>query len=262
MTRPSTSAWSSRRGSLPEHEIRIGTAPGGETVDEAIEQLQRPFLLLVENEESDRSFIEAVATPQYRGRLARMFRRGWLVFRSRGGISGIKPMIAQTLKDFPGDGRRMFAVFDSDAPAPGKPHAQARKVVEACRQNGIVFRMLARRAIENYLTRGALTAWANTQSAGVAELQSKIEALYGDWFGERPERRHHFEMKKGFDGMVPRDPIYEGLPAAVEKDLSKGLGSDVAKAFGTGELREVDLRDEGAWDELSEMIESLVRRMR
>lgn len=41
-----------------EREIRIGPAPGGVGAEEAIEQLERPFLLLLENEESEGAWDE------------------------------------------------------------------------------------------------------------------------------------------------------------------------------------------------------------
>lgn len=245
-----------------DHEIWIGAGPVCVTIDDAIEVLERPFLVFVEDEESDRWFIEAVATPQHRDRLRRMYRRGWLSFRSQAGISRIERMIQQNLREHPDEGWRMFAVFDSDAPAANEPSRDARSARNGCERTGVAFRMLARRAIENYLTRAALDAWAKSQPSGIDELQAKIEVLYGTWFEERPERRHHFLMKKGFKEMSPRHTIYSTVPGMVEKKLKDGFGSNVAKAFATDEIREVDLRGEGAWDELSEMIEALVRRMR
>jgi hypothetical protein len=245
-----------------EREILIGPRPGATAIEDAIEQLERPFFVLVEDEESDRSFIVAVSTPQHRARLLRMHQRGWLVFRSQGGISKIARMIRQRLQDFPDDKGRMFALFDSDAPAPGEPSGDARDARDACVQTGITFRMLARRSIENYLTRAALTVWANVQAARIDELKAKIEALYGDWFDKQPERRHHFHMKGGLQKMRPRRPLYDGISPDIERKLSHGFGPDLAQAFAMDGLREVDLRSEGSWDELSEMVEALVRSMR
>jgi hypothetical protein len=61
---------------------------------------------------------------------------------------------------------------------------------------------------------------------------------------------------------LPLHAIYGHVPDNVKTYLHNGFGSAVKQAFGFGEIREVDLRAEGAWDELSEMIEALVRSMR
>lgn len=62
--------------------------------------------------------------------------------------------------------------------------------------------------------------------------------------------------------MMSSDSIYGGVPQNVREQLRQGLGSQLSTAFTPDQLREVDLREEGAWDELSEIIEALVRSMR
>ncbi|MCC6556730.1 MAG: hypothetical protein IT372_27530 [Polyangiaceae bacterium] len=245
-------------------EIHLGA--GGVLVDEAIHRLRRPFLLFLEDETSDRAFIEAVATPPYRDHLRKMRERGWLEFRSRGGITNILKLLDTDLDEFPGDTWRMFVLFDSDAQEPGEPHRDARDVKARCEGLGVRYWMLTRRATENYLTRPALEGWADREANAVA-LRRCVETLYDEWFNARPERRHHFHMKKGFEAMrphrsMPHSPTYQGVPPHVEHRLSKGLGSNLFKAFMGDEIRESDLRAEGAWDELSAGIEALIRSMR
>ena len=122
--------------------------------------------------------------------------------------------------------------------------------------------MLARRSIENYLTRHALTVWADAQASKADVLRGRIAILYGQWFDARPERRNHFRMKEGFQKMTPAHAIYREAPEDVRKQLQQGFGTQLSTAFTSDQPREVDLRDEGAWDELSEMIEALLRSMR
>ncbi len=244
-----------------EHEIYVGKGAGCVSIDDTIDRLGRPFLLFLEDEQSDRSFLESVASTSHRDRLRQMHQRGWIAFRSHGGISKIKKLLTQELEEFPEDNWRMFAIFDSDAPAPGKPHRDASELAQECTKRRVPHRMLGRRSIENYLTRRALEGWAEEQPNSDA-IRGRIEALYGDSFNQRPERRHHFSMKKGFKGMSPLDPIYDGVPENIKRSLQGGLGTEVSGAFTPDFVRELDLREEGAWDELSEMIEALIRSMR
>lgn len=242
-----------------DSEIRVGD--GGVAINEALERLDRPFLVFMENSESDRTFLEAVAATPYRKRLQEMYRKGWLTYSSLGGVSYIRAMITSMLKEFPSDAPRMFAIFDSDAPAPREPGSEPSKVAAFCEVQGVSYRMLKRRESENYLTCNALKDWSSRQSQpGV--MQERVELLYGEWFSERIERRHHFDMKKGFKKMSSLHSIYGQVPPHVVSRLHNGFGSEVKQAFGLGEIREFDLRAEGAWDELSEVIEALVRSMR
>jgi hypothetical protein len=242
-----------------DHEICLGA--GGITADEAIPRLRRPFLLFLEDEKSDRAFVEGVSAPPYRDHLRKARERGWVEFRSHGGIGKMPALISNELDEFPGDAWRTFALFDSDAAEPGDLSADARNIKKRCEEHGVRYWMLTRRAIENYLTRRALETWS-TGEPGAVELRGAIEALYGEWFNARPERRHHYHMKKGFKGMTPLRSMYEGLPHDVKKRLDTGIRGDLFTVFMSDEIRESDLRAEGAWDELSTGIEALIRSMR
>lgn len=244
-----------------DHEIHVGAGAACISVEDAVKRLGRPFLLFLEDERSDRAFLESVAPTLHRDRLREMHQRGWLEFRSHGGVSQIKALLTRALEEFPEDRWRMFAIFDSDAPAPGEPARTPCAVARECAERGVLHRMLRRRAIENYLTRRALEYWADEQHNSGAQ-RARIEVLYGDSFNQRPERRHHFSMKVGFHAMAPLHAIYDGIPESIKRSLQNGLGPEVSRAFKPDFMREIDLRDEGAWDELSEMVEALVRSMR
>jgi hypothetical protein len=181
-----------------DSEIRVGE--GGTSIEEALDLLGRPFLVFIENSESDRDFIEAVASTHYREHLVRWYRKGWLTYSSLGGVTYIPSMIEDKLKNFPSDVPRMFAIFDSDAPASREPGENPRNVSIFCENRGVSYRMLERRESENYLTHTALKDWSNRQSHP-GPMQERVGLLYGEWFSERTERRHHFDMKKGFAGM-------------------------------------------------------------
>lgn len=251
-----------REPARAENEIRIGASAGCMPIDKALERLGRAFLLFLENDRSDRAFLESVASPPHRQRLQIMRTKGWIEFRSRSGISDIKKLIADELNEFPGDAGRMFAIFDSESEDPEKPHKDASDLTTYCEQTRVLHRRLARRAIENYLTRPALVVWADANETKADTLRGRIETLHGEWFRARPARRHHFHMKKGFSGMSLNHEMYSDLPERVKKSLREGLGSDVSKAFTSDQPREVDLRADGSWDELGPMIEALVESMR
>ncbi len=242
------------------YELRVEAESAGGSLDvpRAIERLERPFVLVVENDRSDRRFLEAVAPDECKDRLRELMQRSWLQCRARDGITGIPKLIADGLRDTPGEHDRFYAVFDSDAEAPGSPRGENQKQREACQALGVRHHMLARRTIENYLTRAALTAWMKDQRH-LDRHSARVEALYGDWCAERPARRHHFHMKGGLRKMAPRHAHYDGMPRDVEQVLLDGFGDLVSEAFEVSTLRENDLRDEGSWDELSGLVRDILR---
>lgn len=48
----------------------------------------------------------------------------------------------------------------------------------------------------------------------------------------------------------------------IEGKLKEGFGPDVYRAFVSERIHEAELRDEGAWEELSGMMTALMRSMR
>jgi len=227
-------------------------------VQRAIERLERPFVLVVENDHSDRRFLEAVAPDECKDRLRELMRKSWLQCRARDGKRGIPKLIADGLSDTLGEAERFYVVFDSDLEAPGLLRAENQKVREACEALGVRHHMLARRTIENYLTRPALMGWVKRQENDAAGHTARVDALYGDWCAERPSRRHHYFMKRGLKNMA-RGAQYEGIPHDLEQTLLAGFGNAVTEAFDVAPLRENDLRDEGSWDELSDLVRDVLR---
>lgn len=252
-----------------EHELLVDSSGEREahlSVSDAITTLGLPFIVCVENEESDRAFIECVASEINRRRLRELLRHGWVVFRSLGGISKIPTLIDTVLRDDSGARRRLFAVFDSDARGPAEPHNEAVKTDRACESRGVERRMLGRRAIENYLPRRAIEEWARAdeQKAMTRTHLDRIEALYHPWFDARA-RRHHFDMKRGFGNLAGLHAIYDGcvgLDTALRARLTNGFGGELATAFRPEWVREEDLRAEQSWDEVSELIERILVRAR
>lgn len=241
------------------YELRVEAqaADGAVDVVRAIERLERPFVLVVENDRSDRRFLEAVAPDEAKGRLRFLLQRSWIQCHARDGLTGIPKLIEDGLRDTPGEVDRFFAIFDSDAEAPDAPRSENRRQGEACDALGVQHRMLARRMIENYLTRPAIEAWVKAQPR-VDRHSARLDALYGGWCAERPERRHYFHMKDGLKSMT-RGPQYAGIPGDVERALTDGFGRDVATAFGEYGVLEHDLRAEGSWDELSSLVRDVLR---
>lgn len=243
------------------YELRVEAKAldGAMDVQHAVERLERPFVLVVENDRSDRRFLEAVAPDECRARLRLLLERSWLLCRSRGGVSEIPKLIEDTLRDAPGETDRLYAMFDSDSEEPGKPRPENRRQGEACAKLGVRHHILTRRTIENYLTRPALIVWMKSSDrAQLDRDSSRVDALYGDWCAERPERRHHFHMKGGL-GKMTRGSQYEGIPLGVERALREGFGDLVTNALDPETLRENDLRDEGSWDELSALVRDILR---
>ncbi len=257
-------AWSEEAEVLSPsaHEIYVTTRGGSGALglDAALEVLSRPFVVLVEDDRSDRAFLEAVARETHSQTLADFVRKAWLDFRSRGGIDRIPSIAEDILRDTPGDAWRLFAVFDSDADAPGQPSLAARNTLANCEGKGIRTHVLQRRAAENYLSRRVLTCWVEATSQRAKSHQRRLETLYGPFFESLPARRHHFHMKGGLDKMTPGD-LYVPIPEDVKRALKQGFGADLTEAFESPELSGADLREDGSWDELSGLIHDLMRHV-
>jgi hypothetical protein len=257
-------AWSEETEVLSPsaHEVRVAARGASSALgpDAAREVLSRPFVVLVEDDRSDRAFLEAVARETHSQTLAEFVRKAWLDFRSRGGIERIPTIAEDVLRDTPGDVWRLFAVFDSDGDAPGQRSRDARNALARCEAMGIRAHVLQRRATENYLPRHALAQWVGATPQRSQSHQRRLETLWGPFFESLPARRHHFHMKGGMNKMT-LGALYLPVPEDVKRVLNQGFGADLTEAFETSELRAADLREDGSWDELSGLIHELMRHV-
>lgn len=150
---------------------------------DALEVLCSPVRVYVENEENDRNFLLAFASTAQRARLEAAQRRGWLVWHSGGGASGVAlaaQMVAKQARNAPAAIWRVMVVMDSDAVEPGKPGRSATKAAKhlevATRALGLAPAhfgvVLRRREAENYIPARDLVKHLDSNGDAGAEISA------------------------------------------------------------------------------------------
>jgi hypothetical protein len=229
---------------------------------------EKPLTILVENRDSDRAFLLAVAPPMWRQRMREMEESGALYFDSRGGVAEIikrvKALFGRPLRDRAWwlERLRTAIVVDRDVtggvpttPSPKRAELLAR-VAEHEEPWSMPAIVLSRRAIENFLPDVGISELCPDQTHRLVALRrladgnpqirwyihmkegiSKDAATPrqtgedGKWIPSAKEER---EVWRRQDTRVPEDllpALFRGLDDAVVRLLRDGLGSGIAKAF-------------------------------
>ncbi len=167
--------------------------------------LSQPLRILMENIESDGLFLDAVldvlGTAELRD--LRKCRPPALEYDSPGG-SELPKRIEHYLddpewRDIP---RRLFVFTDSDRLTHSgdlAPDSVARQVTKLCEDRDVPYRVLRKRAIENYLPQEALEAWA--ASPGRTSVRPRVAMMAR----LDTEQRDYFPMKLGFLKGIPKE---------------------------------------------------------
>jgi hypothetical protein len=244
--------------------IRIGDVRAAEwtanpprlPLAEALRLLRKPLRLLVENRHNDGAFLRAVAPSPWRGRLRDALDRGQIEIEHGGG-SDMKTRLERASLE---EALRLWALFDSDAREPGHPSAASEALRLICCHKGIPHRQLSRRAIENYLPVKALQGWAHSSFGNLRTSRRRKADAFA---GMRPDQRHHYNMKHGFQG-----DRKDGIPSFYEafadhSDLQGGFGQDIASLYHQEQLliREEWLAQDGQQKETLDMVQSILRRL-
>lgn len=235
-------------------------------VDQALMFLWQPFTIFVENRRNDQAFLKAVAAGWRKQRLLQLLEKNWIRFDSGGGIGEVLKWV-QEISEHPEQFLRGFALFDSDALRPNEPSEQSAEVVTACGQN-VHHHRLQRRAIENYLPIKLLELWMDEQ----ADKKRKVRAL--NKF--TAVQRHHFNMKKGFEGdfgVKKSDQetstqkefrlvgnFYSTVKSDIRSILERGFGDDIAELFKEKDfvIQESWLTQDGQTAEINPMLDKLL----
>jgi len=216
------------------------------SLEDATNFLYRPLIIFLENRRSDRAFLETVANivtivelnlqtgecVSGREQLKRLAAKNWIEFQTGGGITESLIWIKE-ISAKPEQYLRGFILFDNDALRPGQPSKDSMDVVEACHKiPGFDnhYHQLMRRAIENYLPVEVLDeVWAKRQ----APRKRKVRAFRK----LNPDQRHHFNMKKGFNGDKQRSAevgnLYDDLKQHPTRSPleDSGFGGRIATLF-------------------------------
>jgi hypothetical protein len=222
----------------------------------AVAWLHRPLRLLVENLHNDGAFLRTVAPRPWREKLHQALEKGQIEI-SHGGGSDMRSQIEGASRR---DALRLWALSDSDAREPGQPSAAAARLRQLCSDRDVAHHLLSRRTIENYLPIKALEAWAHMSPSKHRTPRRRSVAAYA---GMSPAHRHHFNLKKGFEGdRASGIPSYYA-PHVESPDLQRGFGANIADLFHQREfpLHEEWLAKDGQQPEMIDMVQSIFRRL-
>ena len=212
---------------LPPHgrRVRVTTNPGAAddlSPENAARLAEEPLWILVENRKSDGAFVKRVVAE-----LDKSLHRLWsrpgepIRFDSVGG-TGQMPEVVRSRTPGAEYRPRLVAIIDSDRKGPNETEsAAARKLRGTCEHRGVPCWVLAKREAENYLPRILL---GGRQRAG-AEHARLVDA----WDRLNDDQKNFFDMKNGLpeDLSAIEQVLFDGLPPADRKVLSRGFGQNV-----------------------------------
>lgn len=228
-------------------------------IREAERLTREPFRVYVENDDADRNFLLTFSNQEQARKIAELEDENLLSFEHCGGISELRKKVRTYARARVTNFLNCTAVFDSDAASPAAISNDAALAEERCRRSGMQSFMLKRRAIENYLTRGWLNTWVNSQAD-----EKKVRIF--DCFARMSlEQRSHFHMKKGLkadqakidDGTIT---LYAGITESDLDCLNDGFGPSLAADLYAKDwvqtVQSVD--DAGAWEEVNGMVNKIL----
>jgi len=161
------------------------------TPQDALEYLNAPVYIIVENFKSDKFFLKALIHAYRSRELNRALQKDWLRIEGVGGIGEIPKRIDDYFENHQRFPPKLYIFVDSDRQFPGDDYDDnAKKVIETCEKYNIVERtILYKRAIENYLPLEALQAVPK-------ELQHVYKAYRSL---NNQDKWDYYNMKKGFE---------------------------------------------------------------
>jgi hypothetical protein len=225
--------------------------------------LESPFVILLEDERSDRAFLERMMTVEERRFFERRMQAGFVRVDHGGGVESMTRRITHEAAVSEMRHQR-WVLFDSDAMRPRAPSVASDALRRACRD--ITHHQLRRRYVESYLPHKALHGWASGQPR--REVREERLARFRTFVAMTDDQRHHYNMKRGFEADAKRTDatagdLYASVSQAARQVLAHGFDSDIAELFAGESVTEADLRrDTAGWSELRPVIAGLLARMR
>lgn len=231
------------------------------TVAAALDFLQRPYRVLVENGYSDAAFLVCVCDPETRSFIEERIDREWLEMEHCGGNTHMEKRVKSARRS-PSTRMRCSAVFDGDALRPGKPSPQSETLRNLCVPD-LHHHQLQRRAIENYIPRAALEKWCKKAQGGARENRRRRVEAYLAMTGPQ---QAHYNMKEGFSGdeknTQKAGDLYAKLPAEARSLLDEGFGKDIASLYLDKYVHHADLERTSSVAAVQAFAREIVERVR
>lgn len=185
-----------------------------------LQALNEPLSIVVEDGESDKYFIISMMNI-YKGKSKKLLRsveNGWLRFVHAGGKPHITKVIQQSLpfsqKYNP---LRNVVLIDSDKTSPDDQYSkEIEKVITFCQENEIMYHILFKREIENYIPISILEK--NTPIELKTVMEKYKELL--------PEQRDFFDLEKGFNNRRPDSTLFATISEDTFNALRQGFSRD------------------------------------
>jgi len=153
----------------------------------ALDYLNEPLYILVENEFSDKYFLDALfrCFRKKGKKIRKAFEHNWVQYYNAGG----KTMISKIVEDryvrqpLP---ERLFVFADSDKNTPENTPKDTQSIIDLCEKLGVNYHVLYKREIENYLPKEALL-----------QIPEALHELTNTLFELEPVQQDFYDLEKG-----------------------------------------------------------------
>jgi hypothetical protein len=231
-------------------------------LDDARRFLERPLVVLLEDQVSDRGFLLRMMSDEERRFFERCVDAGFVRIDHGGGVGAMTRRVAEESRDA-ANWHRLWVLFDSDAMQPGQPNRSSEALRVAAMH--LPHHQLQRRYTESYLPRQALHAWAANQSSN--RVRQERLARFRAFVDMSEPQRYCYNMKTGFDGDADRTDdsagtLYDDVSEDARRVLAAGFGNDIGALFRGDSVTEADLRRDTGWAELRPAVRELIERVR
>jgi hypothetical protein len=231
------------------------------TFGDAIDFLQRPYRLLLENGLTDRAFLLSMCDRATREFLEERISREWVEAEHCGGLGELEKRVKK-VRGHVATRMRSSAMFDSDAMRPGAPSPKSEVVRNLCYPD-VHHHQLERRAIENYLPRAALERWCQlAQGRTRDKRKAQVEAL----FALRDDQRAHYNMKEGFEKDLPNvhraGELFAVISGETRRLLHHGLDVHIANLYRDGHVHFHELERAAVVAHVQQFAREIVERIR
>lgn len=188
---------------------------------DALNLVDTPFKILLENGRYDRAFLLAMTPSVHRPFLEWLEHSDQLIFLGAGGLGELRMLVEQQIGRK--EHRRLthWAMFDSDSAVPGILSGDAIATRDACETADVPCHVLERRALENYVPKAALYDWAASDTRQAVQRRTLIDA----YSRMTDDQRRHYHFKNGFSANpgAAEAGLYASVPGPDRATLEDGI---------------------------------------
>lgn len=232
------------------------------TIDEAINLVNKPFLVCMENNRNDKNFLNFFCDEGERNLLQELESTSELEYWSGGGTGELKAKVKGD--DFCKITSYVF--FDSDQ-LPFDPttiERTSKDIKEICINKNIRYSILKRRFIESYVPKKSLHNY-------VLKNRKKSVLIYNALFQEFinlscEETKHFFNMKYGLNADVKRvggreeliNRYFHKIPENKISFFDQGFGDKLSSIFEDQISLSEKMKDRDGWNEINGIVKNIL----